>query len=278
MTYFIRSNNNVLIEFTKDELNYCEYAKNIFTDGDDNWFESDEPLNAIYLNDNELNQLKMFLQIRTMIGESPKVTEKSPVILKSEIMENGTIPTGYNLVHLPALISADHTPFWNSKFTGIHADYLAWLETTCNTPELLFHWLIIADWMGCMDLVYLIQAKCAFHIVHFIDKYMKRVDIKNPSKIPVEYTEKIKNFVEWSKNNNGNNTEEYEFMKEYHMTKESYQHLTRGILVKFIRHRGLNVPRENWTTKEWTEFKAKAPTFYSKLPVADADRYKLFRR
>jgi hypothetical protein len=278
MSYFVKSNNDVLIQFTKDQLNYCEYAKNIFTDGDGNWIESDEPLDAIYLDNVELKHFQIFLKIRNKIGESPKISEKPVVILKSEIMENGNIPTGYNVIHLPPLISADHTPFWNSKFTGIHEDYLEWLATISTTPERLFQWLIIADWMGCADLVYLIQAKCAFLIVNYIDKYMKRIDIKNPSKIPVEYSEKIKKFVEWSKDDNVINREEYEFMKEYQKTKDCYHHLTRGILLKFIRHRGLNVPRENWTADKWAEFKAKAPTFYSKLPIADADRYKLFRR
>ena len=276
--YNLQANDGTVLEFSRDEISHMQVIHTMCSDSNKfSLHESDsDPIVVAIVNGEELRVLKQFLRIRTICGEGPRRKERPPIICDAEIMEKGVKGTGYNMVYWPALIDVEAVPVWNAQTTGISQEYLEFLHQIENSNRTvnLFHWLTIADYVHCNDLIYLIQARCAFILVHFIAQYYCRL-----VKEMLTDAQKINRFVQWSSVLvPGDNDAEYEFMVVYNEIKSTRRHLTRGILNTFIRHRGMELPRETWVDADWERFKARAPEFYRKLPVPDDDRAKLYVR
>jgi hypothetical protein len=272
MNYIYRlcSNDDVVIEFTKDELEYSEFCKNILTDLSGNWIQPNETIDALLIDGKGIQQIKEFIQLRIRLGKAPKIRERPMEILDAEIVDNHKQPIGYNLVRIPPLVDAEAIAEWNSKETGFEEEYITY-SLQFTTGEELFNAIVNADYFGCMDMVYLLQAKCAFHIVHYIKHYETKY---KPDGSKAEIMEK---FANWVREETDDNKVEFEFIKKFNEWKQRYEIIARRLIYTFIRHRSIDLPRETWTDEDWDEFKRELPIFYSKLNLTERQKQLILR-
>jgi hypothetical protein len=269
-SYKLCSKDNVVIEFTKDELEYSEFCKNILTDLSGTWIDSDENIDALLIDGKSLQQIKEFIQLRIRLSKAPKLHERPMEILDAQIVDNHKQPIGYNLVRIPPLVDVEAIPEWNSKETGLEEEYILY-SLQFTTGKELFDAIVNADYFGCMDMIYLLQAKCAFHIVHYIKQYETKYCATGSQ------AEIMEKFASWVREETNDNKVVFEFMKTFNEWKQCYEILARRLVYTFIRHRSIDLPRETWTDKEWDEFKRNLPIFYSKLNVTERQRQLILR-
>ena len=278
MQYILKANDDTLVNVSQAELEHCEYAKGVYTNTNGSWLDAEEPLVIPLMNGTEITMFRAFLTLRVAHKYPPRIRDLPPIIRNSEIMEKGLIGTGYNLVHYPALIDADTMTSWDPEKTGLDQGYIHFLEALCASHTgmheawVIRRWLELADYVGCADLVYLLQARCAFLLLHHIKDYM----IVHAANTAHTYRQKMDMYMQSSYEGANVPTDMVQFMKEYRLLKSSLSHLSLGISKRFIRHRGISIPRPEWSDAEWATFHEDAPAFYASLPVPDEDRHKLY--
>ena len=159
--YNLQGNDDCIVSFSKEELIWCVYPQSVFMDegaGSETGSETGRK-NTIMpvhcMTGAELLGLRAFLRLRGRLGEIA-VRDTRPIVFDANIMnKDGRTPTGYKLVTWEPFVTVENMPLWTSKYNGIANEYLAWLATI--QEEDLFHWLEAADYIGCKDIVYLIQ-------------------------------------------------------------------------------------------------------------------------
>lgn len=269
-SYTLVSRDNHTISFTRNELEHVEYAKNIFTDLSDNWIHTAEHLDVPLVNHQGLQVIKEFLRVRVEVGKPPQIRDRGMEIIDADIFDNHRKNIGIRLLRIPPLISVDSMKSWTSAETGLDERYIVFLETYISREQ-LFQYMRNADFMGCTDLIYLLQARCAFLLVHDIENYIQKY--MNEAYI-IPHGQKVEAFMKWSEN--PENSSEHLFMQEFNEAKATHSHLVKGIVLRFIRHRSIDLPQENWDDERWEQFKRELPLFYSKLKLTDRQKELLF--
>lgn len=254
--YNLQGNDNCIVSFSKEQIQHCSYPWNIFSDECESEFI---PIPVPYLTGGDLELLREFLLLRVRLGPI-KFRDIPPKIFNASIInKDGKTPTGYKLVTWEPLISYDNVPLWMSDYTGIANEYHLWLDEVVDScgdrlSSRIFYWLHAADYIGCNDLIYLLQAYCAYLYVHMIDLYMK------------EFGGGLSEFREWVREERTENIREYRFMKAFDEMKETHPLLCKQLMTRFVRHRGIRLPRVEWTDDDWSKFYRDAPEFYASLP------------
>ena len=270
--YTLQANDGVAITFTSDELSHCKYPSSIYTSICGQWMSAEAPMEIHMMNSIELAFLKEFLELRVRLNESPCIRDIPPRVFNTEIMENGTKSTGYKFVSYPSLIDIESMPIWSPEYTGLHEEYHTFLNQIIGESEAttLFKWILTMDYLGCNDLLYLIQARCAFLYVHLMNEYM----IKHTSDIISTYRQKVDAFF----NDSRTNSPACEFIQVFTDLKVTHPQLAIKIMTRFVRHRGIDMPRSTWGDEEWAKFYVDAPKFYASLPLSAADKLRLYSK
>jgi hypothetical protein len=217
-----------------------------------------------YLTGAELEGLRGFLSLQVRLG-SIAFRDIPPKIFNANIMNrDGKTPTGYKLVTWEPLVSCGSVPLWMPDYTGIANEYHMWLHSIVRgrgdgTSNMVFYWLQAADYIGCNDLVYLLQAYAAYVYVHMIDLYIKGFGAGSGSG--------LSGFRDWVREERIDNMCQFRFMKAFDSLKETHPFLCNQIMTRFVRHRGIRLPRIEWTDEDWAQFYRDAPGFYASLPV-----------
>lgn len=261
--YNLQGSDDCIVSFSKEEIKLCSYPWNIFAD-----YCDDEiiPVPVHYLNGSELESLREFLLLRVELG-AIAFRDIPPKFFNANIMnKDGKTPTGYKLVTWEPLISYDSVPLWMPDYTGIANEYHMWLHGAVGgwgdgISHRLFYWLHAADYIGCNDLVYLLQAYAAYLYVHMIDLYMKGFG-------GTDRGGGVGRFRDWVREERTENIREYRFMKAFDEMKETHPLLCKQIMTRFVQHRGIRLPRVEWTDDDWSQFYRNAPGFYASLPVS----------
>ena len=266
--YNLQGNDDCIVSFTKEELEYCSYPQSIFIDWDGE-VEEGRLMPIHCMTGAELEALREFLRIRVRLGEDGKIQVRDikPKLFNSNIMnKDGKTPTGYRLVTWEPLVTCDNMPLWMPHYNGIANEYHMWLEGAVKQDR-LFYWLEAADYVGCKDLVYLLQVYCAYLYVHMVGKYMKGVGACDG---------KVAGFREWVAEERDDNRREHQFMKGFDTLMETHPIMCEQIMKRFVRHRGIRLPRVEWTDADWEGFYRDAPEFYRKLPITEKERAGLY--
>jgi hypothetical protein len=264
------------IPFTKEELAFCTYAREMYTDTKGVWTQSDEPLLVPMMNSVELRLLQHFLQIRLRTREPPCIRDVPPQITSAEICYKGIRGTGYNTVVWPSLINIRVIREWNEEYTGINSEYIQFLnDLVAYTGEgARFHWMEYADYMGCDDLCYLLTANIAYlykkYIYAYLDNFKSTDHGENSEKTRIrKYVNMTDSSIQYENN-------ERDFIRNVREFNEKNPIRFQAILRKFINHRGIPMPRPDWTNKQWDTFMEQLPKFYASLPLSDTDKEKLY--
>lgn len=258
--YNLQGSDDCIVSFSKEEVQRCSYPCSVFAD----YYRDDEyiPVPVHYLTGAELESLRDFLSLRVRLGPI-RFRDIPPKIFNASIMnKDGKTPTGYKLVTWEPLISCDNVPLWMPDYTGIANEYHMWLSRVVGrwedgTSHQLFYWLHAADYIGCNDLVYLLQAYCAYLYVHMINMYTRGVGSGSGG---------LDGFHNWVREERTENTREHRFMKAFDEMKETHPLLCKQLMTRFVRHRGIRLPRVEWTDDDWSQFYRDAPGFYASLP------------
>jgi hypothetical protein len=265
----------VSISFSKDELTFCTYAREMYTNTSGVWIESDDPLLVPMMNSTELQLFQQFLQIRLRIGEPPCIRDTPPYVSLTEIRYKGIRGTGYNVVIWPSLINVRMMREWNEEYTGIKTEYIQFLETlvTHMGESARFQWIDYADYLGCNDLCYLLTANIAYLYKKYIYAYLDncksvRGKAENEKDRIHQYLHRTDPHIQYTDS-------EREFLKNICECNEKNPLRFQMILRKFVNHRGLPMPRPEWTDEQWDVFMEQLPAFYASLPLSVTDRAKL---
>jgi hypothetical protein len=261
--YNLQGSDDCIVSFSKEQAKLCSYPWSVFEDYSD---EQDMiPMPISYLTGNELESLRDFLSLRVRLGPI-KFRDIPPKIFNASIMNrDGKTPTGYKLVTWEPLISYDSVPLWIPDYTGIANEYHMWLHGAVESNR-LFYWLQAADYIGCNDLVYLLQAYAAYLYVHMIDLYMKGFGADKG----------LSGFRDWVREERVDNMCQHRFMKVFDDFKETHPLLCNQIMTRFVRHRGIRLPRVEWTDDDWSQFYRDAPGFYASLPLTEEKKAGLY--
>jgi hypothetical protein len=264
--YNLQGSDDCIVSYSKEQIQHCSYPWNVFSDE----CESEiVPMPVPYLTGPELELLREFLSLRVRLGQI-KFRDIPPKIFNASIMnKDGKTPTGYKLVTWEPLISCDNVPLWMPDFTGIANEYHMWLHGVVGSwgdmsSHRLFYWLEAADYIGCNDLVYLLQAYAAYLYIHMIDLYMKG------------FGGGLSEFRDWVREERVDNMCQHRFMKAFDEMKETHPLLCKQIMTRFVRHRGIRLPRVEWTDDDWSQFYKDAPGFYASLPLTEEKKAGLY--
>ena len=272
--YNLQGNDDCIVSFTDKQLVFCDYPRTIFCEDDNS---KEVPMPIPYMSGNELEMLHRFLALRVEIGPII-LRDIPPKLFNANIMDRGRKPTGYKLVTWEPRISTYNMPVWMPEYTGIANEYHMWLDSIIvrdhnnSDIRILFHWLKAADYIGCDDIIYLIQAYCAYLYVHMVSGFLKRPHLDC---IHSGYT-KVNKFHEWVRSAGIDNQREFTFMEEFRTMRETHPHIVEPIMKQFVRHRGIRMPREEWGDDDWLQFYSNAITFYRDLPISESERAKLY--
>jgi hypothetical protein len=268
--YNLQGSDDCIVSYSKEEISHCDYPWNVFSDE----CESEiVPMPVPYLTGPELELLREFLSLRVQLGEVA-FRDIPPKIFNANIMNrDGKTPTGYKLVTWEPLITCDNVPLWMPDYTGIANEYHMWLHGAVGLEgSNVFYWLKAADYIGCNDLVYLLEAYCAYLYVHMIDSYMKGVGGGSGSGSGGG----LSKLREWVSEERVDNKKEFRFMKAFDELKETHPLLCKQIMSRFVRHRGIRLPRIQWTDDDWSQFYRDAPGFYASLPLSEEKKAGLY--
>lgn len=259
---------DTIVYFTKEECKHIEFTKNCFTGLSGEWIQQEDmAIDIHYLSTDDILWIKEFVKIRVRLQSAPRIRDIPLEVLKTELLDENKKGLGYPVVICPPLITAENMIGWDPISTGLHADYIEYLQRFTggddnpNESDKLFAFMQYADYLQCDDLLYLLQARASYLLVHYIDKF-KRIYYYNV--FDISGSDLILRFFEWAKIPNKDNHKEHVFTKHYLLFKQMHIYIIKKMLQRFIRHRSLDLPREDWTKEQWQEFKYKLPDFYKK--------------
>ena len=273
--YNVCGSDGEIISFSKDELALCTYAREMYTDSNGGWVDSDEHLLVPIMDSAELKLFQRFLQLRLAVGEPPRIHDKPPQILPTEIRYKGIHGTGYNTVIWPSLLNVRTIREWNEEYTGIKSEYIQFLDdiVTYVGESARFQWMEYADYMGCDDLCYLLTANIAYLYKKYIYAYLD--NFKSVGQGDQSEKARIRKYIYMTDPCIHYANNEREFISNVRDFNEKNPIRFQTILRKFVNHRGIPMPRPEWTDQQWDTFMEQLPAFYASLPLSDADRLKL---
>jgi hypothetical protein len=266
--YTLLSNDEFSIPFSQDELEYCHFAKNIFTDIYGNWIESSEPLHVPPLNQHELGALRLFLQMRKQNHLPPRIREQSPVITTCPVyIPNENIHYVYKLIYHPAIITSNIISKWNTYNTGLPKEYHDFLQNTLyrvrrtdneTEAETIYRWIQIASFVGCEDLAYILQAQFAWCVSEALECYPKQssthyiFDRGHFNRILEDTTTIL----------NSEDAHLRSYIDVFADMKRIQPNLARYIVKTFLEHRSVCMPCEEWTRDDWETFHMSMDRMY----------------
>ncbi len=282
-----------LVEFTSDQLKHCTYAREMYTagDGHGSWADAVDPLCVPIMTVAELRILHRFLAIRDRLGQPPKIRDTPPRIYDSEIMNRDGTGTGLNVVVYPSLIDLPKMKQWDVDHIGIDEEYMTFLRDLVIrevSPEgidytaitiaphegaVLFRWIDYADFMGCDDLLYLLRARIAYIYKRYNYAYMDSVlgDTTRSNREKIHQYVSLTDGIPYT-------DRERTFLRDISKFGGRHPMAFKAIQRQFIQHRGIPLPRPEWTNEEWEKFMEDAPTFYMSLPVPDKEKHRLYAK
>ena len=277
------------VEFTSDQLKHCTYAREMYTvgGGHGSWADAVDPLFVPVMTVAELRTLRAFLAIRVRLGQPPRIRDTPPRIYDSEIMNRDGTGTGLNVVVYPSLIDLPKMKQWDVEHIGIHEEYMTFLRELVISEDIdltaitiaphegavLFRWIDYADFMGCDDLLYLLRARIAYIYKRYNYAYLDYV-ISDTTR---SNAEKIQQYVSL-KDGIPYTDRERAFLREVCKFNDRHPMAFKAIQRQFIQHRGIPLPRPEWTNEEWEKFMEDAPAFYMSLPIPDKEKHRLYAK
>lgn len=281
LMYKLIANDHTNILFTKQELLLSEYMRFLFpVELDKNIYIKEQEHEQKHEQEHEqeheqdtlreynvpgldgwaLQKFKEWATIAVSISDKKQIMLHRPPLINtsSQIMKFGIESTGESFKYLAPIIQ-DNTE-WTSLSTGINYKLLNWIEEIYNKESLIkiFDLIMAADFLDCEALMDLTAGYISFLMIkgrEYVFKYYENTQRDNEF-IPT--CEKIKYFINWRDNNeNENILIEDNKLKEWHVFFRIIQKkfLENGrlkqIILHYQSHRGLAVPRETWTEKEW---------------------------
>jgi len=276
MHYTLVSNDGVDIEFTADQLEFCDYARNIFTDVDGTWMLSvDDTLPVPPMNQVELRAFHTFLTIRVEEEQAPQVRMPPSVITRCPVRMAPQLVQICKFVYLPALISINNIQTWSHYCTGLSHAYHNLLDTvipslvrTVDETEasVMRRWMGFARFLGCADLQYLIEARFLWYVGEALERHA--------GELTTRYTfepDYLKKLVKTVSNIVYMDDQDYDMMYmkrlkdyvlEFWSMREEESEYTAYIVRKYLHHRGPPMPCADWTAEQWATFRSVMEGLY----------------
>lgn len=275
MNYTLTSNDDIAIEFSADQLEFCNYARNIFTDTDGSWMLSvDDTLPVYPMNQVELRALHTFLRIRVEEG-APRIRVPSPIMTNCPVRMNRAPVQICRFIYLPALISINNIQSWSHYYTGLRHSYHNILDTiipglvhTVDETEasVMRRWIGFARFLGCADLQYLLEARFLWHVSEALERHAGAQTSRYT--FDPDYLEKLVEIVSSIIYMDDQNYDMV-FMKrlkgyilEFWRMREEEPEYTAYIVRKYLHHRGPDMPCPDWTTEQWAVYCATMERIY----------------
>jgi hypothetical protein len=266
--YILTSNDNFSIPFSEHELEYCNYAKNILTDLYGNWIETDENLVLPLLNRNELGALRIFLQTRKQFSKAPQIREQPPIVTTCPVdIPTDSIQPVYTLLYWPAIISTNIINEWNTYNTGLPKEYHDFMLNTLHRvrhspdePEgvTMERWIQFASFLGCDDLGYILQARFAWCLVEALEQY--------PRRLSTQYIFERNHFRNSIESQSTIIDDEHRYLRSYLDVfadmRLNNPELAKYIVLKFLQHHSAPMPREEWTRRDWMNYRTSVEGIY----------------
>ena len=276
MNYTLVSNDGVEIEFSADQLEFCDYARNILTDVDGSWILSvDDPLCVPPMNHVELRALHTFLRIRVEEMQPPKIREGRPVITACPVYMLPNRLQIARFIYLPPRISINTLQNWSTYCTGLGSEYHRLLDETLpglvhtedeSEASVMRRWIRFARFLGCADLQYLLEARFLWHVSEAMERHAGVATTRYM--FEPDYLEKTVQIVSRIMYLDD---EDYDMvymkrLKDYVMVFWALRDLEPDYVAYIVRyyleHRGPPMPQLDWTADEWAVYRATMQRLY----------------
>lgn len=276
MSYTLVSNDGVEIEFSAHQLDFCDYARNLFTDADGAWMSSvDNTLCVPPMNRVELRAFHTFLRIRVEEGRAPKIREARPVITACPVYMMPHRVQIARFVYLPPRVSVNTIQSWSTYGTLLGHDYHGFLDETLpglvhtvdeSEASVMRRWMGFARFLGCADLQYLLEARFLWHVTEAMEKHAGAMTTQY--RFEPDYLEKLVQTVsriiyledaeydaEYLKRLKG-------YILEFWAMRENDPEYTAHIVCYYLEHRGPPMPQIDWTVEQWTTYRDTMERMY----------------
>ncbi len=276
MHYTLVSNDGVAIEFSAEQLEFCDYAKNIFTDYDGSWMmDVDDTLPVPPMNGVELRAFHTFLRIRAEEGRAPQIHSPAPVITRCPVYMMPHRVQICRFVYLPSLISINNIQTWSPYCTNLSHAYHDLLDNVIpslvrtvdeSEASVMRRWMTFVQFLGCDDLRYLVEARFLWYISEALERHAGALTTRYT--FEPDYLEKL---VETVRGIIYLDDQDYDmlYMKrlkdyilEFWNMREEIPEYTAYIVRKYLHHRGPPMPEPDWTAEQWVEYRAIMERLY----------------
>ncbi len=284
-TYRLISNDDVCVKFAREQLQFCDYAKNIFTDADGNWEseEGSDELRVYPMNGAELDAFCDFLKIRASHSMAPRIRETRPVITDCPLYVMPHRLAIGNFMYLPPIISINNLGKWKPRDTGLTREYHTFLDVTLpqvtrveDEPEseVIQRWIRFAKFLGCDDLLYLLEVKFLWHVSDALEAHAGLATTRYT--FEPNYFEKLVETLRTIHYMEGECDVEYmKRLRDYALTFWDIRYEDPAyiayIVRKYLLHRGPPMPRESWTSEQWHKYRMTVSEVYTEAEARMAE-------